>query len=175
MTRSIKAGALAIALLGTANLGLSAAAAEPASPAIGLFAQDAAISNDFEIQESKIVLEDSTDPAVRAFARQMIADHGKAQAMLDRAGLSAGVTTRFVLDSVRQKSVDDLGLMDSPKLDQTYLADQIQAHASAAASLGAYASSGEDPLLVAYARMTLPVVLHHQAMLEAMTGTPPAF
>jgi putative membrane protein len=167
MKHMLVASALALSLCG------STAWAAPASPRAALFAQGAALGNQFEIEESKIILEDSANPALRAFARQMIHDHSMAQTMLDEAGASAEVPTRFVFDKNRQKSVDDLGLMDGPKLDRAYVADQIQAHAQAAALLSDYAMNGEDPALRAWARQTLPHVLMHQRILSEITGTMP--
>ena len=167
MKAAYAAGALALALVAS-----TAGRADPSSPLVALFAQNAGVSNTFEIAESKIVLETSTDPAVRAFAWQMVHDHAQAQRDLDYAGGFTGVATRIELDRDRKKLVDDLGLMDSPKLDRTYLADQVEAHASAVAALAGYAVNGRDPALRAYARITLPVVRHHQMMLESLTGSP---
>ncbi len=158
----------ALALATTVGL----AHARPADPTVGVFAQSAALSNAFELAEAKIVLEDSTNPALRAFAREMMGDHGMAQQQLDRAGRMAGVPTNFVFDKISQSQVDDIGLMDGKKLDDTYLDDQIKAHASAAATLASYASTGSNAALRAYARETLPVVLMHQHMLEQMSGQP---
>lgn len=163
-------GVVALSLLSS-----GAASAEPASPIVGLFAQGAAKANDFEIAEAKIVLQDSTDPKVRAMAQQMMHDHVVAQADLTRAARPSGVSTAFVFDVDRQKLVDDLGLMDSPKLDQTYLDDQVAAHAQAVALLEDYARHGDDQSLRAYARRTLPVVRLHQEMLADMTGRPASF
>ncbi len=166
MIRLSVAGALALTLMA------GIARAEPTDPMISQFAQDAAVSNAFETAQATIILEDSTNPAARAFAREMLSDHEAAQRDLDQAGRISGATTRFILDAGRQGKVDDLGLMDGAKLDQAYLADQVAAHAGAAATLEGYAQTGTDPALVAYARRTLPVVLHHQRMLEQMTGQP---
>lgn len=166
MHKTLVAVACALPLLA------SSAWARPASPAIGLFAQGAALSNMFEIEESKIILEQGTDARLRAFASAMIEDHGIAQAKLDAAASAAGTTSGFTFDPGQQKLVNDLGLMDGAKLDKTYLADQVEAHARAAASLQAYAVGGEDPGLRAYAAATLPTVLHHQQELEAITGHP---
>ena len=164
MNKAIAAAALALTLVS------SAAIAAPLDPKAAQFAQAAGLSNRFEIEESKIVLQDSTDPAARAFAADMIRDHGEAQAELDRAGRLVGVTTEIMFGPDYQKRIDAIGLMDTPKLDATYLADQQEAHASAVALLGDYAMHGTNPALRAYARASLPVVLHHQRMLETMTG-----
>ena len=149
-----------------------AAPADPADPSVGLFAQNAALANAYELEEAKIILEDSTNPALRHFAEIMTRDHGTAQRELRSAGAIAGVPTDFVLDGVRQKEVDDIGLMEGVTLDKTYVADQTAAHAAAVASLGDYAVNGADPAFRAYARATLPIVLAHQRMLEELTGTP---
>jgi putative membrane protein len=104
----------------------------------------------------------------------MMRDHTIAQAHLAEAGRMAGVPTAFVLDSVNQKKVDDIGLMEGATLDRTYVNDQIAAHASAGATLADYAANGSDPALRAYARETLPTVIEHQRMLAALIGLTPA-
>ena len=166
MKTALIAGALALALTA------SVARADPANPMIGLFAQSASLANEFELAEAKIMLEDSKTPALRAFAEQMMRDHGAAQRQLQAAGRATGVPTAFVFGTVQQQKIDDIGLMDGSKLDETYLADQVAAHAAAAATLEGYAVNGTSPPLVAYARATLPVVLEHQRMLERLTGQP---
>ncbi len=148
------------------------ARARPSSPAVSLFVQGAALGNLFEIEESKIMLEDGTDERLRAFATEMVRDHGAAQAKLRAAAAVAGVASEFSFDPASQKLVNDIGLMDGDALDKTYLADQLQAHARAAATLQAYAATGEDPGLRAYAAATLPTVLRHQRELEDITGQP---
>ncbi|WP_131114002.1 DUF4142 domain-containing protein [Lichenihabitans psoromatis] len=168
----MKSALLAAALM-TTLLSASHVSAEPASPFVGLFAQDASLGNAFEIDESKIILETSTNPVVRAFAEEMIHDHTIAQAELDRLGRRAGVPTDIIPGKAQKTLVDDLGLMDSPKLDKVYLSDQSKAHARAVALISDYAINGEDPAFRAYARATLPMVLIHQRMLVEISGKKP--
>lgn len=170
MKHSNLLGALALSLLAS-----GAALADPADPSVAMFAQDAGLNNQFEIAESKIILQDSTNPRTRAFAEQMIRDHGMGQQMLDRAARPSGVATRFVFDPDRQKLIDALGLMDSPKLDETYVADQQESHARAVAAVGDYAANGSDPSLRAWARTALPMVLRHQRELVNITASAPEY
>ena len=173
-TASMKNSTLTVAFA-LSLLASGAALAQPGDPKVAMFAQDASLSNQFEIEEAKIILQDSKNPRTRAFARQMIHDHGMAQQMLDRAAGPSGSATRIVLDKGQQKLINALGLMDSPKLDETYVADQQESHARAIASVGDFAANGSDPSLRAWARATLPTIVRHQRELVNITASEPEF
>jgi putative membrane protein len=168
MKSALLAGAVALSLLGS-----PIASAEPASRLVNLFAQNAALGNEFSIEESKIILETSSNPYVRAFAAELLYDQSIAQAELDRLGGIVGVDTRIDFDSSLKKLVDDIGVMGSPKLDKIYLSDQSKAHARAVALLSDYAATGEDPHFRAYARAVLPSVLIHQGEISELSGKKP--
>ena len=148
----------------------STAWAEPASPLVQAFAQDASLSNQFEVSESRIALEKSADPHVRAYAQHMIHDHTMAQAKLHAAAQPSQVVTGFMFDPTMQGMVEALSAKSGPEFDAAYWADQREAHASAEAKLSDYATNGEDPMLRRYAAMTLPVVLMHARMIPASEG-----
>ncbi|MCW6507676.1 DUF4142 domain-containing protein [Lichenifustis flavocetrariae] len=147
--------------------------AQPSSPLVQAFAQDAGTSNQFEMTEAQMALDKSSDPAVRRFAQQMLQDHYKAEQSLEQAAAPSGVVTHFMFDATTQAKLDQMNGLSGPAFDQAYWADQQNAHAQAVAALGTYMTSGSDPALRAWARNTLPVVMEHQRMLAAMTGTSP--
>ena len=140
--------------------------AEPASPLPQVFAQNAAISNQFEIAEAQVALQQSSNPEVLRFARQMIHDHGMAQRELAMAGSPSGVVTAFMFDAGHQTMLDALSSKSGSEFDTQYMSDQRDSHADAEALLSDYAASGEDPALRQFAAKTLPVVLMHQRMLQ---------
>lgn len=143
----------------------------PASPLEQAFAQDAGIGNQFEITTSQIALETSQDPDVRRFAQKMLIDHHEAEMALARAAAPAGLATHFMFDDAHQAQIDHLQGLTGKAFDEDYWVLQRDAHAATVASLGAYATTGQDPALRAWARATLPVVIGHQRMIADMTGT----
>lgn len=144
---------------------------QPASPLVQAFVQDAGLGNQFEMTTSQIALEKSRDPNVRRFAQMMLNDHHQAEIGLARAAAPAGVDTHFMFDSAHQAKIDELQGLSGQAFDEDYWDMQRDAHAAAVAALGDYATTGSNPALRAWARETLPVVVHHQHMIADITGT----
>lgn len=177
MLRTLAAALLFSAASGTAfaepdisGLDMSAQPV-PASPLAQAFAQDAGIGNQFEMTTSQLALEKSVDPSVRAFAQRMLNDHHRAEMALEHAAVPTGVATHFMFDKAHQAKIDELQGLSGAAFDQDFWAVQRESHAEAVAAIGDYAASGSDPALRAWARDTLPVVVGHQQMIAAMTGT----
>ena len=147
------------------------AMAAPASPLVQAFVQNAGIGNQFEMTISQIALEKSQDPNVRRFAATMLKDHHMAEVTLDQAAAHTGVNTHFMFDNAHQAKIDELQGLSGQAFDEDYWIIQRNAHAEAVAGLGDYAMSGSNPVLRAWARATLPVVVGHQRMIADMTGT----
>jgi putative membrane protein len=74
------------------------------SPSTQDFVTEAANSDMFEIQSSQLALDRSTDPGIKAFANQMITDHGKTssemKSMVANGTVKANLPT--ALDSSHQ-------------------------------------------------------------------------
>src|SRR5690242_9906613 len=83
-----KKSALALALLAAPAL---AFCADALSHSDSSFLKDAAEVGLYEVQGSKIALQKSTDPQVKAFAQQMIDDHTKASQDLEALASQKGV------------------------------------------------------------------------------------
>jgi putative membrane protein len=151
-----------------------AIAQQRASPDAAAFAKKAAAANTFEIQSSKLAAERSRSAEVKSFARQMIADHGKAGREFKVAVKAAGISPppperpdprqKAILSNLRKT----LGTM----FDQAYVDAQLQAHEEAVALFQRYAQNGRNQPLKAFAQTTLPTLEEHLDMVQRLSSEP---
>lgn len=129
----------------------------------------AASADQYEIQASQLVLIQSKNPAVRAFAQQMIDDHRAAAQKLQAAARSAEAPapgTRLL--PRHQTRLAELRAAGA-SLDQVYISQQRGAHAETIAlHQGVAAASALADPLIAHARDTLINVNGHAAMLRGL-------
>ena len=160
----VAAGTIAFSALSSVAFAQSAPTAAPE------FATQASVGNTFEVQESQLALKQAANSKVKAFARMMIADHTKAEKMLQAAAKSAGAPVEMKLDDPHQAMVDALKGKTGADFDKGYIAAQVQAHTDTAALLTGYEQSGDNPKLKAWAKKTLPVVNAHLKKVQAMSS-----
>lgn len=145
---------------------VSTAAFAQSSPAA--FTEKAASGGMFEIQSSEMILKDgATDPKVKEFATQMIADHKKAGADLKAAAEKSGVSVPTTLASKEATKLKQLSEETGDK-QTLYVTQQILAHNDAVVLHRAYAESGTDANLKAYAEKALPVLEEHSKHADMM-------
>jgi putative membrane protein len=136
------------------------------------FVAAAVPSNLFEIQSSELALQNATSAPVKQFAQQMIADHTAAgerlQAVLAQSG--AADAPPMSLDPPHEAMMTQLQNASGESFDITYINLQLQAHEEAVSLFSAYASSGDDQALRAFAAETLPVLQHHLSEVLALAG-----
>ena len=151
-------------------------AADPMSPlsAPGFMAM-AASSDMFEIESSRIALQQTRSPAVRQFAQMMIDHHTRTSADLMSTARQAGMTPPppqllppqlAALDRVRMATPADF--------DATYKREQIAGHQMALDLHRNYAASGDVALLREAAARTAPIVEQHLAQAQTLPDYAPA-
>jgi putative membrane protein len=129
------------------------------------FARTAAATDAFEIQSSRLALERSSNPRVRAFAQHMIDDHAMTTTALSRSTPAMAMFLEpRILDERHATMLSQLEAESGPAFDRLYDGMQLAAHREAIALYSAYASEGDDPQLVSFARATLPALRQHLAM-----------
>jgi putative membrane protein len=165
--------------LSTITLCVTANAADPAhkeTPArvtpTATFVQTAVVANLFEVESSKLALERSKSPAIKAFAKRMVDDHSAAGVAitetLNEAKLSA---PPFKLDARHQALLDELRAKEGADFDRTYLDMQHKAHADAVELFKGYAVSGDNATLKATAARVLPKLEQHLAQVSQLKAT----
>ncbi|WP_261663994.1 DUF4142 domain-containing protein [Deinococcus sp. Marseille-Q6407] len=154
--------------------GLQAASIE-VNPAVNqtdrCFAQQAAMSDMFEIQSSKLALQRSTNADVKAFADQIIKDHTDASNKLkDRAG-KLNIALPTTLDAAKLADLQALQVKQGAAFDRVYVAAQINAHNDAIELFKGYlGQTGTNGTLRTHADETLPYLTHHLEMARGLSA-----
>lgn len=130
------------------------------------FVLEAATSDMFEIESSKLAVERSQDTATKSFAQQMITDHTKTT-----DELKALVTTGKVKASMpptmtesQQSMLDELKRLNGTDFTKKYHSEQEEAHEDAVDLFRRYGDEGDSPELKAWAAKTRPALEHHLQM-----------
>lgn len=167
----------AIAIAGLALLFASPVLAQSAAEKTGVnsvlgvapktedFVAEAATSDMFEIESSKLALERS-DGATKAFAQQMITDHekttGELKGLVSSGKVKATVPT--AMTSSQQDMLDKLKGLQGADFTKQYHSDQQSAHEDAVDLFKRYGDEGDNADLKAWAVSTRPALEHHLKM-----------
>ena len=141
------------------------------------FLQDAAEGGNAEVEGSKVALAQSGSADVKAFAQQMVDDHGKAGTELKGLADQKGVKVSDTPSTVKKAEIKVLSERKGSSFDQHY-ADGIgvKAHQDTVKLFQKEVDKGTDPDVKAWAQKTLPTLQHHLEMaqqLKAKTDAEP--
>nr|CAD6420239.1 hypothetical protein REQ54_02073 [Rhizobium sp. Q54] len=165
----------AIALAATSAWAQSAAESSGVNSLAGIppktqdFVTEAASSDMFEIESSKLALERG-DEAVKSFAQQMITDHQKTSDELKQMvqGGAVEATIPEAMTSAHQEMLDELKGLQGAEFTEEYMAAQEDAHEDAVDLFKRYGEEGDNAELKAWAAKTAPALEHHLKMVEDM-------
>jgi len=140
-----------------------------------LFALHAGMSNQWQIEFSKLVAEKSQDAQVKQLAKMVMEDHQAAQTRL--AAICEKMDMRFSseLPPTSQSMLDVMRALPSDKLDACYLSFQKAAHLAAVSTYADHSVALKQPELKAYATDALPKLRAHTGeiiRLAASKGMP---
>lgn len=145
-------------------------AASASVPTTAAFVATAPAANAFEIASSRLALEKSQNPAVRAFAQKMITDHTMIGehfvAAFGKAG--TGLTPPDGLGAELGAIMNKLQGESGAAFDKDYIAAQTQGHQAAVGLFAGYAKGGDNAVLKAFAADTLPMIEMHLEMCYAL-------
>jgi putative membrane protein len=167
---SLAAASLAI-LLASSAIAQTAAEKSGVNSVLGVapktedFVAEAATSDMFEIESSKLAIE-RADPATKTFAQQMVADHTKTSDEL-KALVSSGKVKAAVpaaMTSSQQSMLDKLKGLQGEDFTKQYHSDQEDVHEDAVDLFKRYSEEGENADLKAWAATTRPALEHHLMM-----------
>jgi putative membrane protein len=89
------------------------------------FVEKAAMSDQFEIESSKLALQKATDPQIKQFAQQMIDEHSKSsdklKATLQSAGANMSPPAGPALDAKHQALMDKLQKASGKEFERLYV------------------------------------------------------
>jgi putative membrane protein len=155
--------------------GPPAAASAAASAARALaradinFMQNAAQAGHAEMEASKLALQRARHTQVRAFAQQMVDDHGKAGQELATLAAAKQVKLPDKPSITQRASLKLLSTAADDKFDERYAKSfGVRAHRDTVALFQKAANGVADAELRAFAGKTLPVVQQHLTQAEEM-------
>ena len=137
------------------------------------YVAQAAASDQFEIQSSEMVLRQTKNEGVRAFAKQMVSEHSASTKTLMGVIKTASLTAPGT--GLRGSQQTNLAaLRDAAgNMDQLYIDQQRAAHAEAIAlHQGAAKNSAMPAQLTVFANEVLPRIKEHARMLADMKVMP---
>ena len=135
-----------------------------------VFALTAASGGLAEVDLANLAQQMSQSDAIKAFARQMVQDHSKANRELSEIGAQQSIPLAHDLDAEHRQARARLATLHGPQFDAEYLLLQQQDHQRTAQLLEYEIGSGENAALQTFAVETLPVVLRHLAMVQNLIG-----
>lgn len=144
--------------IGVLGLAFSAGAAFAAAFSAELdFVTRASNTNLFAIEESRLAVDRAHDPQVKAFARRLIEDHGKAEAELQAQAKGSGAAVPTKLDHEHEARLTALRGKSGADFDKAYIVDQGENHSNALTLYGDYMLWGEYEKLHALAIKRIPI------------------
>lgn len=157
------------------------AAATVGSTTVDGFVMNAAVSDMYEIESSKMALERSKNAGVKKIAQMLITDHTASSTKLKglvTGGQVTGATIPDKMDERRQGLIDNLRGAPDAEFDNRYLDQQANAHREALILMNGYQTAGQNELLKAFAGEVKPKIQAHLDMVNqldrASTGGPGA-
>jgi len=161
----LSAATLALAV----SLGAHAQAPAKLSHQDKSFLKDAAEAGNAEVSGSQIAVAQSSSADVKAFAQQMIDDHGKAGGELKSLADQKGVKVSDTPSVTKKTEIKLLSERKGSSFDQHY-ADSIgvKAHQDAIKLFQKEVDKGSDADVKAWASKTLPTLQHHLEMAQSL-------
>lgn len=136
------------------------------------FVENAARSDMYETESSKLALDRSKSAKIKDFARMMISMHAKTTAELKAivAGGKAGENVQLpvAMDERRKGLVDNLKSASADDFDARYVDQQTAAHAEARTLMGGYGNAGQNEALKAFAKATEPKIAAHENVVKGL-------
>lgn len=121
-----------------------------------------ALSNLFEIESSKVALQQSQNEQVKKFAQQMVTEHTEAGNKLKALAAQKHVSVPDNLDAKHQKMLDRVKANQGEDFDKGYGSAQRRAHKEAIEIFEKTAKDAKDKDLKQFAEQTLPSLKEHE-------------
>jgi predicted outer membrane protein len=138
--------------------------------------KDMAMADMAEVETGKLALSKSQNSEVKAFAQQMVDDHGQALSKVQALAQARGVTLPTELDAKHKAMAAKLEKLSGDAFDKAYMAGAgVKDHKDTKAKLTSDAKKIKDADVKALADQHMPVVEQHlksaQQMNMAKSGT----
>ncbi|GAA4002145.1 DUF4142 domain-containing protein [Sphingomonas humi] len=130
------------------------------------YVQNAAASDMFEVESSKLALDKAVKPSIKTYAQMMIDEHGKSTTELKAAAAQSGIPVPAALPPELQTKIESLKTKRGAEFDTLYLGDQRAGHQDTLAKVNAYLAAAPAGPLKDHASKVSGVVQKHLNSLE---------
>ena len=165
MFRRLSLAACAAAALATGTAS-GQATAEKMPVSDTLFAATAADGGMTEVIIAEMGVKKATDPELKKFSEQMVAEHTKVNDELKALAARKGVALPTTIAVGHQFCGQNLAGLSGQEFDTAYALSQHILHLDTIAVFEAEAERGQDPDVKAFAAKTLPHIIGHTKQLE---------
>lgn len=128
------------------------------------FAVAAADGGMLEVQLGKLAQDNASSASVKAFGKEMVTDHSKANDELVALAQKKGIAVPSTLSDKSQKTYNDLAAKKGADFDKAYAALMVSDHKEDIGDFQKEANDGNDADIKAWAQGKLPVLQHHLDM-----------
>lgn len=154
--------------LGFVSLTVGAKAQSSTADQDKQFITQASLSDYTEITFSKLALQKSTNPQVKAYAQKMITDHTKLESEMKPEADKLGVAPASALDSQHQQLYDQMNQLSGTDFDKQYMTAMSTDHHKSLDAFKSEESSTQDAQLKPVVKKGEKVVAQHTAMADKM-------
>jgi putative membrane protein len=147
-------------------LGLTIGAATGATAAQGdkAFVQEAASGGQMEVELGRYASRHAASPDVKRFGEHMVADHGKANAELERVAKRESIDLPGEPNAKHAETIRRLTSLKGAEFDRAYMQAMVEDHEEDVAKFREVAGSAESKQVKEFAQKTLPRLQEHLEM-----------
>lgn len=121
-----------------------------------------------EVATGQIASQQATNADVKAFGRQMVTDHGKANNELSQLATNKGIAVPTETNDEHKKKAEELSKKSGKDFDKAYVDEMVEAHKKDVAEFEKMSQSATDADLKTWTTNTLPTLKHHLEMIQAL-------
>jgi putative membrane protein len=125
-------------------------------------------SSGSEISLSRIALERSSNPEVKQFAQQAMADHEQMNQEIRALADRRHISVMPVPDEVNQTVAAHLRKLSGLELDRAYMSEMLAEHSKMAAKFETAVREENDPEVQRWAEKQIPTVQKHLEMAQRL-------
>lgn len=141
-------------------------AADPKTAPDKLFALQAGLGNQFEIQFAQRIEQKAQNAQVKQAARQIVQDHQKANEKLQQVARQLQVNLPQSLPESKQQIIQIITSLPVDQMEKQYIAMMEADHAMAVSMYRSCAATSENQPLKDYAESELPTLHKHDELLD---------
>ena len=134
------------------------------------FLRKAAVGGIMEVEAANIAIENASNPKVKEFASQMIADHTLANSELKKLAVEKKVITPDALPAEDQIHLNEMKKMTGAAFDKHYIGMMVTDHEKTIA-LFKDGAQNRDASLKSWATKTLKIIEGHDVAAKEMAST----